>query len=83
MPEFSASERVRFVAFAAAPPVAWYIYAPDYSKLLNTPIGGLTVSEMIVPIAWLIGVIPIGYWTISMLYQAVTGRDHVRLWHRG
>lgn len=81
MAEFSVGGRIVSAALAVAAPVAWYVLAPDFDPLVKTPIGSLTVPELISPIVWLLLLIPCGYWTISFLYEAIAGRDHVWFWH--
>ena len=74
MAEFSVGGRIVSAALAIAAPVAWYVLAPDFDPLVKTPIGSLTVPELISPIVWLLLLIP-------CLYEAIAGRDHVWFWH--
>jgi len=80
MAEFSWTERLLKTATAPVVLGAWWFFAPDFS-VFSTPLGQLSLAELAWPIGYLIGLLPLLYLTISWLYEAITGRDSVWLWH--
>jgi hypothetical protein len=81
MAEFSMSDRLIKAALAPVWLGGWCYFVPDYSTLGSTPLGQLTISEIIECVLWLaLGVFCVRA-AVSLLYEAYTGRDSVWLWH--
>jgi hypothetical protein len=81
MSEFSLSDRVGQVVLGCAAPFGWWYFSPDYSRPFHIPLGQLTLAELALPVVWALALVPCLYVTISMFYQAWTGRGSVWLWH--
>jgi hypothetical protein len=58
----------------------WWYFSPNYSELLSTPLGKLTLGEILWH-AGLLCLVPLVRATVSWLYEAWTGRDSVWFWH--
>lgn len=74
-------DRVTSAILACALTVGWYFLAPDFANIMRTPLGKLTVGEIVYAVSWGLSLIGIGRAVISFVYQAVTGRDSVWFWH--
>jgi hypothetical protein len=81
MAEFSVTERLVKVVLGPALFCGWWLFAPDYSAFLSTPLGQLTLADIAWKVGWILLIVPLLYSTISWLYEAWTGRDSVWLWH--
>lgn len=81
--EFSFGERGGQFVMACAAIIGWlyFIDIPDTSRLSVTPLAQLTLTEIVSPLLWLGGTLWVGYFAISMFYQAFAGRDSVWFWH--
>jgi hypothetical protein len=75
-------DRVATILLGIAAPVVWFFFMPDFSPLTTKPLGPLTFDELVKPLVWLVCWLPVGYWTISFLYQGITGRHYYEFWWR-
>lgn len=87
MVEYTNQERAVCSGMGVGAPIAWFcawLYSrPDFSHLLTTPLGRLTMMELLKPVLWFLLLLSCAYFAISLLYQAITARDSVWLWHPG
>lgn len=81
MAEFVWTERLTKIAIGPALLCGWWYFAPDYSTFSSTPLGKLTIGEIVWHIYYLLLLVPWLYGTICWTYEAWTGRDSVWLWH--
>jgi hypothetical protein len=77
MAEFSLGERVFKAVLGPACLCGWWYLGSDYSRVLSTPLGKLTLPEIFWPLCWVLLLLPVLYGTISWFYEALTGRDAV------
>jgi hypothetical protein len=81
MAEFTWKDRLVKAATGPALFGVWWYFAPDYSSFFSTPLGQLTLANIVWHVVWLLLLVPCAFGSISLLYEAVTGRDSVWLWH--
>jgi hypothetical protein len=53
----------------------WWLFAPDYSRLLSIPLGRLTLADISSGVGWALLLVCLFCATIFWLHQAWTGRD--------
>ncbi|WP_426418483.1 hypothetical protein [Bradyrhizobium genosp. A] len=81
MSQYSPGERTMKAVFGLAILIGWFAFVPDDSALFHTPLGQLSLAELLPPLLWLVALVPCTYAAISSLYEAIAGRDRVWLWH--
>ena len=79
--ELSLGERVMKAALGPALLCGWWYFAPDYSRFLSTPLGQLTIGDILGHVAYLFLLAPALYAAINWFYEAWTGRNSVWLWY--
>jgi len=80
MAEFSWPDRVVKAAIGPVLLCVWWYFAPDYSTFFlffffSTPLGLLTIRQIVLDAGYLLLVLPLLYQTISWWYEAWTGRE--------
>ena len=76
MAKFSGKDRLELALYA--PAGVWWYFVPDYSTFSETPLGQLTISDIVWHVGYLLLLIPWLHLTISLLYTALTGRGNRR-----
>ncbi|MGY8662890.1 hypothetical protein Q3C01_11040 [Bradyrhizobium sp. UFLA05-109] len=86
MTQYSVLERGRKAAKAAMTLLiilaVFHAFGPS-SAVLDTPIGQLTLSKLIPPLIWMIILLECIKGVGVLLFEAIVGRDRVRLWGTG
>jgi hypothetical protein len=80
MAEFSPGQRVLKAVLGLAVLCGWWYFAPDYSQLLSTPLGELSLGEIWPALGWMLILGLLIYGAVSWLYEALTGH-RAWFWH--